>query len=237
MTFDTETVNRLLTIDEPFKAPDRLMDLMFHKLEREHVFREFLKVSTDVSFDWFHEYFEDEQADRKNKKQDFTPPSVAKLLVEIIGTTNNTFEPTAGTGGITITKWWQDCLAESPLTYLPSEHLYYCEEMSDRAVPFLLFNLAIRGMNAIVWHGDSLERTCRGIFFLENTKDDFMAFSDVNVMPYNTTVQQAFNIKKWVNEAYPEHLETDSEQWAANVSRNLEIRKRWSELFERNTSY
>lgn len=233
--FNIETVNRLLKIDEPFKAPGRLMEILLDKSLREQTFREFLEVSTDVSFDWFHEYFEDEQADRKQKKQDFTPYSVARLLNKIVGSNSSYFETAAGTGGITISQWWQDCLKESPLYYLPHEHLYYCEELSDRAIPFLLFNLSIRGMNAVVWHGDSLERTCRGVFLIENAKDDFLAFSDINVMPYNDTVKKHFDVKEWVSDSYPEHIETDSEKWAAAVLQNLELRKKWGDVFERTS--
>ena len=200
------------------------MEILFDKPLRERTFKAFLEVSTDVSFDWFHDYFEDEQADRKKTKQDFTPSSVANLLTRLVGPQPDYFEPACGTGGVMITKWWQDCLAESPLTFLPSEHYYVGEELSDRAIPFLLFNLAIRGMNAIIIHGDSLERTAKGVFFVENSADDYLAFSDVNVMPYSDCVMQEFGIKAWQGQRYPEHIETDSEQWASNVMENIKLK-------------
>ncbi|ANU51343.1 hypothetical protein [Limosilactobacillus reuteri] len=84
MQFDTKTVNKLLEIDESYKAPERMLRLMLDDQKRPEVFKKFLEVSTDLKFDWFHEYFEDEQAERKSKKQDFTPDSIATLLNSLV---------------------------------------------------------------------------------------------------------------------------------------------------------
>ncbi|HFH9913218.1 TPA: SAM-dependent DNA methyltransferase, partial [Streptococcus pyogenes] len=69
----TDEIHRILGIDEVYKAPKRLTDILFDKDSREDIFRQFLDIETDLSYDWFMRYFEDEHADRKNKKQDFTP--------------------------------------------------------------------------------------------------------------------------------------------------------------------
>lgn len=203
MQFDVKTVNKILDIDDSFKAPVKLMQILYDKGRRERMFKEFLEISTDLSFDWFHEYFQDEQAERKSKKQDFTPQQVSQILVKLVASGSSYYEPTAGTGGITITKWWADCIKETPLTYMPHEHFYFCEELSDHAIPFLLFNLSIRGMNAIVWQGDVLERTCKGVFFVQNDKDDALSFSNINLMPYNDTVKREFDISEWTEDKYP----------------------------------
>lgn len=102
--FDVKTVNDLLGIDDAFKAPDRLMELLLKKEEREELFRNFLKIDTNLEYDWFHEYFETEQAERKSKKQDFTPDSVAKLANSIACEPRHTdyYEMAAGTGGMMI---------------------------------------------------------------------------------------------------------------------------------------
>lgn len=214
--FDKKVVNELFGIDEPFKAPGRLMEINFNPKLREKLFRQFLEISTDVSYDWFQGYFEENQADHKNKKQDFTPRSVSDLVTELAdGKDDHTyFESASGTGGITIKKWWRDCIKESPLNYSPQEHLYWCEELSDGAVPFLIFNLALRGMNAVVWNGDSLSRKCRGVFLIMNSTNNALGFSDVNVMPYNEEVKKYFNVSEWVGERFPEHVETSlSADW------------------------
>lgn len=190
-----EKINKVLNIDESYKAPERLMNILYDKLQREKVCKELLELfNNDVSYDWFRDYFEQEQAERKTMKQDFTPQSVTKLLGKIVSNKNMNYDCCCGTGGITISKWYNDCLKENPFSYNPAEHLYFCEELSDRAIPFLLLNLIIRGMNAIVIQCDVLTRQCKGIFFIYNQTNDYLKFSDFNVMPYSSEVAQEFNI-------------------------------------------
>lgn len=200
MALTTEVINSLINIKESYKASDALMKLLFNKEGREQLFKEFIKIEKDMSYDWFHAYFQEEHADRKVKKQDFTPNSVSEVLSKLVGDSSSTLDVAAGTGGITIQKWLLDKRSVKFFDYKPSMFFYSCEELADRAVPFLLFNLAIRGMNATVVHGDVLSREVKQVYYLQNTKDDFLAFSDINIMPHNKTVEQEFNIKKWVEE-------------------------------------
>lgn len=208
MQFDVNTVNKILNIDDAYKAPDTLLALMLDKIQRENIFKKFLNVSTDLSFDWFHEYFEDEQAERKSKKQDFTPDSIATLLNKLTSnTTGYYYEPTAGTGGILITRWWQDCLNDpvgtknntnipgiSFFTYDPRKYWYQVEELSDRAVPFLIFNMAIRGMNGVAIQCDSLSREAKEAYFIRNDTDNALAFSEVIEVPKTKDFEKELNI-------------------------------------------
>lgn len=208
MQFDVSTVNKILNIDDAYKAPDTLLALMLNKTQRENIFKKFLNISTDLSFDWFHEYFEDEQAERKSKKQDFTPDSIATLLNKLTSnTTGYYYEPTAGTGGILITRWWQDCLNDpvgtknntnipgiSFFTYDPRKYWYQVEELSDRAVPFLIFNMAIRGMNGVAIQCDSLSREAKEAYFIRNDTDNALAFSEVIEVPKTKDFEKELNI-------------------------------------------
>ena len=209
MQFDVETVNQILGIDDAYKAPDRLLNLMLDDDKRVATFKKFLKVSTDLSFDWFHEYFEDEQAERKSKKQDFTPDSIAVLLNKLISKTNGYYyEPAVGTGGILITRWWQDCLTDpvhlqderfsellSWITYDPRSYWYQVEELSDRAIPFLIFNMAIRGMNGVAVQCDSLSRKAKQAYFIKNDSNNFLAFSKAIKIPHTENFEKELNIK------------------------------------------
>ena len=118
MQFDVKTVNNLLDIDDSYKAPEKMLKLMLDDQKRVKTFKKFLEVSTNMQFDWFHEYFEDEQAERKSKKQDFTPQGIADLMTSIVGRspTGTYYEPAAGTGGILITRWW--CVMQSLMIFL-----------------------------------------------------------------------------------------------------------------------
>ncbi|EGO8793668.1 N-6 DNA methylase [Enterococcus faecalis] len=156
MKLTTEKINELLGVDDAYKAPEALMNILKNKDAARKLFEKLLAIETDLSFDWFHEYFQEEHADRKQKKQDFTPNSVGKVLSLILGHSESTLDVAAGTGGLTIKKWWNDGQ--------PTNNEYLCEELSDRAVPFLLFNLMIRGMKAQVIHGDSLSGVTKKVY-------------------------------------------------------------------------
>ncbi|MBD9858081.1 N-6 DNA methylase, partial [Enterococcus faecalis] len=191
-------------------APEALMNILLSRDKREIVFNKFLEIEKDLTFDWFHEYFQDEHADRKVKKQDFTPNSIGEVIAKIVGPGSGlTHEVASGTGGMIIQKWRADRLSIGFFEYKPSMTFYDLEELSDRTIPFLLFNLAIRGMNATVVHGDSLDRKIKQIYFLQNSKDDSLAFSDVNVMPHSDVVTREFQVREWLEEAI-NHIESPS---------------------------
>lgn len=213
--FDVKTVNNLLGIDDAFKAPGRLMEVLLEKEEREKLFRKFLKIDTNLEYDWFHEYFETEQAERKSKKQDFTPNSVARLANAITSEPRQTdyYEMAAGTGGMMITRWAynvkegpaftgkikspmaDDILTSSIFTYSPRTYWYHLEELSDRAIPFLLFNAAIRGINAVIIQCDSLSRKAKQAFYVKNDSDDFLAFSDILEVPKTDDFAKFLNVE------------------------------------------
>lgn len=153
----TEKINEVLGVDDSYKAPEKLMKILLDNEERQRVFNEFLNNCSDLSFEWFQSYFENEHADRKNKKQDFTPSSVSKICAEIVQESECYFEAAAGTGGMLIQYW----------NSYPNS-FFEVEELSDRAIPFLLFNMSIRKMSGIVRHGDSLSQEFKAMYRLEN---------------------------------------------------------------------
>lgn len=213
MKFDVKTVNKILEIDDAFKAPTKMMELMLDPKKRKETFKKFLEIETDMSYEWFQEYFGDEQAERKSKKQDFTPSSVSNLVAQLIGKDNSTYyEPAAGTGSMLIAKWHNDRLknplykrpdTDNPLiklltspifTYDPRAYWYQAEELSDRALPFLIFNMAIRGMNGSITQCDSLSRKATRAFFIRNDTDNYLGFSEVIELPKNQEVAELLNV-------------------------------------------
>lgn len=158
-------INDLLGIKESYQAPDKMLKIMLDKIQRENLFNAFLEIEPNLDYEWFQAYFENEHADRKNKKQDFTPKSVSKLLAKIVGN-GDYFETAAGNGGILIQNW-----VENP------NREFHAEELSERSVPFLLFNMVIRNMSGEIKNGDSLTDEFTKVFKL--TKGD--KFSEVEV--------------------------------------------------------
>ncbi len=173
-------INKILEIDENYKAPARIMEILKMDLEeRNEYFHKFLKLwKYNLDNDNFREYFEEQHAERKSKKQDFTPFEVGKILAKITeGKKGDRMDVCSGTGGLTIIKWTEDRLKAGFLNYKPCDYFYICYELSDRTVPFLLFNLMIRGMNAKVYHGDVLEQKYKTIYYVLNEENNSLGFS------------------------------------------------------------
>lgn len=180
-----------------------LRDILFKPQEREEFYRNILDIDHDVYTDTFRQYFEEYAAERKANKQDYTPDTVSYLLSKLTQGDAvdkgawTSYDPTAGTGSLLIQNWKNDQLQESIFSYAPHNYFYRADEMADNAIPYLLHNLAIRGMNCIVVHGDTLERTAKQVYFVQNAKDDFMSFSNINVMPHTDSVKNYLNISEW----------------------------------------
>lgn len=174
-----DKINELFGITESFHAPYKLNEILKDKQQREDMFEQFLQEESDLSFDWFTEYFQAEQSDRKNMKQDYSPNGIVTLTSELLGSTNSNADLCAGTGGLTIKRWSTNKDAD-----------FWCEEYSDRAMPFLLFNLAIRNINAIVCHGDTLTREFKAVYQLKRS-DKFSSIKLMDKAPsyqYDTVI-------------------------------------------------
>lgn len=174
-------INELIGVSESYKAPQKLLEIVLDYAKLKKISLEMLKIHNyKMNYDWFHEYFQTEHADRRNNKQDFTPNSVGKLLNKMNGKTEGViYEPACGTGGIIIQNWNLAREVSGLIKFDPMERLYICEELTDRTIPFLLFNLAVRGVNAIVVQCDVLTRKAQAFYHFFNENNDFMEISTV----------------------------------------------------------
>jgi type I restriction enzyme M protein len=184
-------INKLLGVTESYESPDKLMTIISHRTQREKLFDRFLGENNDPSFDWFHEYFEDEHSDRRVKKQDFTPNCISDLVVNILPENGAVYDPAAGTGGMLIRKWHHN-----------PNNSFICHELSNRALPFLLFNLSIRNTNALVIHGNTLTGETRQIIAIRKSS----VYSDITFTPKAKQFEAdfilanpPFNLSDWNN--------------------------------------
>ena len=150
--------------------------------ERNEIYREFLRLNDyDMGRDWFQRVYEEEFSQRKNQGQDFTPIEATELCAMLAGveTAHSVHEPTAGTGQMIISAWWTWARKRIPWEAFPSLFPVTVWEILDRTIPFLLFNLSIRGIMGYVYHGDTLENTVKRKYILLNRTDDVMGFSEI----------------------------------------------------------
>lgn len=184
----SDKINQLLGIDESYRAPYVLMDILNNPQKRETLADQFMNEEQDLTFDWFTNYFQEEHSDRKNKKQDFTPDEVVQLVDKLSGDFNTNVDICAGTGGLTIKKWNRN-----------NNGYFYCEEFSDRAIPFLLFNLMLRNVNGFVFHGDSLTRNVKHLYRLTsgNKFSDIQEVNELDTVTGNSVVMNPPYSMKW----------------------------------------
>lgn len=190
-------INNLLGIDESYKAPGKMLSLILNAETAKELFFKFLEAyNYDLSYEWFNDYFMDEHADRKNKKQDFTPTCLSRLMSEMIAgnTCGIIYEPACGTGSTLIQHWYKNIRKDYIWNYNPMSILYYCEELADKTIPFLLFNLLIRGMNAIVIHRNTLTRKAKNIYHCFNEDNNAMGFSTLYVLPKTENTEKVFGV-------------------------------------------
>lgn len=183
----------LFGIDDIIDLPEAVMRLIEGDSEkRTEVYKEMLKLANyDLSYDWFQQIYEDELSQRRQKKQDFTPNSIGIIAAKICGLQQRSvYEPTAGNGSMLIADWNAKMQQQLPWQFFPSKNIFECWELSDRSIPILLFNLSIRGMMGVVYHGDVLERKIKQKYILLNREDDALAFSEIHKVNDNDIISE-----------------------------------------------
>lgn len=105
--------------------------------DRDLIFEKFEELTGGLNEDYLQKIHQFWYADRAEKKQDYTPRSLADLVASLTGHTGSysVYDFCAGTGAMTLGHWRQN----KNISVL-------CEELDARNIPLLLFNLAIRNI-------------------------------------------------------------------------------------------
>jgi len=129
------------------QSVEDLSKALMESLEDENKLQAFSEmVGNDLTKDWLQMIFQYYQADRKDKKQDYTPKCLAQFLSRLIGDSAESIDMCAGSGALTIQRW-----IENPDT------VFQCYEIDETVIPYLLFNLVIRNISATVNQCDILQ--------------------------------------------------------------------------------
>lgn len=155
MVLEADQIDALIGVKEAYELPTKLMKRLHDEAGREKMFEDFVDFEPDLSYDMFTNYFQEGHADRTKLKQDYTPSELCGLVASVAGGAGSYGDICAGSGGLAIAAW-----NGNPQAF------FYCEEYSAHVLPLLLFNLAIRNMDALVIHGDSLTRETEAVWRL-----------------------------------------------------------------------
>ncbi len=137
----------MLEVSEVEEFPKAILDILLSDAS-ERFFERFLdKTKTDNQSDILQKVYQYYLADRTEKKQDYTPTSLSKLVAEIAKLQPSTEieDLCAGSGALTIQNW-----------SIGNGEKFFCKELDETVIPFLLFNLAIRNIDALVAQEDIL---------------------------------------------------------------------------------
>lgn len=135
----------LFEVEDAKSLGSALMDCVLQN-DIERIDKFSALVNGDLSKDWLQMIFQYYQADRKEKKQDYTPKSLAVFLSRLISGSVEIIDMCAGSGALTIQEW-----IENP------DAVFELYEIDENVIPFLLFNLVLRNISATVYHGDVLQ--------------------------------------------------------------------------------
>lgn len=144
---------------EVHELPAKMMESLLDEAKRPVILESYCQSFSDLQHDYLRDFFQDRAADRKALKQDYTPDSICQLVAHLVGKPERCLDLCAGTGALTIGVWKES-----------SETEFTCLELSAMAIPFLLLNLSVRGIKAVVLHGDVLTDEIQAIYELENGK-------------------------------------------------------------------
>lgn len=149
----------LLSCREAIDIPRLLLEGLLSDRQDE-ILKRVDEEYKDKSVDLFRDFFQEEQADRKSLKQDYTPDGISELVSRLAPAGNSLLDVCAGTGALTV-------------SYLARHETDFvrCEEFSSRVIPFLMLNLALRNQESEVIHKDVLTGETFGVYQIKRGEE------------------------------------------------------------------
>ena len=135
---------KLCNVDKVSEVAEKLFEVT---LKNETGFYENFLQITDDSRDWLQALWQYYEADRTDKKQDYTPKSLCRLVSALCGDCSTVYDCCGGSGALTL-----QVLKDKNIS------AFYIEELDEKVIPFLLFNLCLQNASGYVYNKDVLSR-------------------------------------------------------------------------------
>lgn len=155
----TDKTLKIFNIDNTADLPQKLMECV--EQEDIETYEKFENLVGDLTTDWMQKIYQYYLADRKEKMQDYTPKSLAKLMgaLALQKHDGRVIDMCAGSGALTIQTWAINKNLE-----------FECLEYDEKVLPILIFNMAIRNIRSTVKHMDVLQDEILNIYTIEPTE-------------------------------------------------------------------
>lgn len=127
-------------------APDQLGAVLLTACNDHDKLRAFCDlVGGDLSVDWIQKIYQYYLADRKEKKQDYTPKTLAVLMGRLAGNSDRIVDMCAGSGALIIQKWVDN-----------HDLRFTAIEIDENVIPFLIFNMVLRNIRCRIFQMSAL---------------------------------------------------------------------------------
>jgi len=138
----SESIKELFDFETIEELPKKVMEVVVRN--DTNVYKKFVEKVEHLEKEWFQSIYQYWLADRKDNKQDFTPVSIAKLVSKMIDG-DEVVDMCCGSGALIIQAWTQNKNIKAK-----------CIEFDLNVIPLLLFNLAVRNIEAVVYRKNVL---------------------------------------------------------------------------------
>lgn len=177
----------MLGVSEVKDIGEKLLNAaMSHNTE---IFDKYSEIA-DNSKDMLQALWQYYEADRVGKKQDYTPKSLCRLVSALAGGCRNVYDCCGGSGALSI-----DIIN----THNPEKVVI--EELDERVIPFLIFNLCFHNADGYVINGDVLTGDVGCIYKIKHGEKysdcDMIKYTDeINNIKFDTAISNPpYNIK------------------------------------------
>lgn len=180
-------IKNILEISEIFELSEKLNKIMNNKEEREQYFHKIVNAGLDLKTDFIRDLYQEEAAQRKQLKQDYTPDCLCNLFYQTATEPHEILDECAGTGSLAI-EYINHGVDEIT-----------CIEKSKTVFPLLLMNMAIRNVSGYVVRGDIAEGEVYEIYKLKatDTYSDIAKQDNYEAKKYQTIISNPPYSLKW----------------------------------------
>lgn len=178
-----QDILKMLDVQQIKDVGTQLLNIVFSGETK--FYDEYNLLVANENKDWLQALWQYYEADRTEKKQDYTPKSLCKLVSALAGDCETVYDCCGGSGALTLQNLKDKAISN-----------VYIEELDEDVIPFLLFNLSLHNANGYVINGDVLKQKKYKIYKLSSgekystvntvkTVPDFKANVAVSNPPYN----------------------------------------------------
>ena len=202
-----EHLKEILNCRETSEIPEKLLKTLLDKDRCNDLLVSIDKALKHKEVDEFRDFFQNEQSNRKELKQDYTPDGISLLLANIAHKTQKVADICSGTGSLIL----------GFLKEHPEVEFVRCEEFSIQAIPFLLLNLMLKNIDGEVIHGDSLTKEIFKVYKLK--RSDKFSNIEIGDSPSNERFDTVISNPPYSLKWNPVHDERFDEYGSAPASK------------------